>query len=114
MKSKDAIGALGALASDARLASYRLLVKRGPAGYTPTELSQLLRVPGPTLSFHLKELVNAGLVISRREGRKLYYSPSIERMNALMGFLTENCCSEADVACDDKCRPIAAPQKRRA
>ena len=75
---------------------YRLLVKRGPEGYTPSELSKRLDLPAPTLSFHLKGLVQAGLVVSRRDGRNLYYSPNFERMNALVGFLTENCCSLAE------------------
>ncbi|MBW4053102.1 MAG: winged helix-turn-helix transcriptional regulator [Proteobacteria bacterium] len=109
MKSKDAITALSALASEARLAVFRLLVRRGPAGYTPTELARRLDVPAPTLSFHLRELVNAGLVTSRRAGRHLHYSPNFERMQSLVGFLTENCCSLADQACGPDCRPVADP-----
>src|SRR4051794_2690203 len=114
MKSIDAISALGALASEARLAVFRLLVKRGPAGYTPSQLSDRLGVPAPTLSFHLKELVHADLIVSRREGRNLYYSPDFERMNALIRFLTENCCSLADEGCGPDCKPVAAavPRKR--
>jgi len=111
MKSQDAIAALGALASESRLGVFRLLIKRGPKGYTPSELSERLDVPAPTLSFHLKELVHAQLVTSRREGRNLYYSPNLERMNALMGFLTENCCSLADEACGPDCQPIAPAQQ---
>ncbi len=112
MKSGDAIAALSALASEARLAVFRLLVKRGPEGYTPSQLSDRLGVPGPTLSFHLKELAHAGLVASRRDGRNLYYSPSLERMNALVGFLTENCCSLADEACNSGCKPVAAAVRK--
>lgn len=107
MKAKDAIAALSALASEARLAVFRLLVRRGPAGYTPTELIRRLDVPAPTLSFHLRELVNAGLVTSRREGRNLHYSPNLERMQSLVDFLTENCCSLADQACGADCQPLA-------
>ena len=116
MKSPEAIQALSALASEARLAVYRLLVKRGPEGYTPSELGARLDVPAPTLSFHLKELVHSKLVISRREGRNLYYSPSIERMNALVDFLTENCCSLAKEPCDSSCQPLTAvaAQRKRA
>jgi ArsR family transcriptional regulator len=109
MKSKDALSALSALASQARLAVFRLLVRRGPAGYTPSELARRLDVPAPTLSFHLRELVNAGLVTSRREGRNLHYSPNLDRMQSLVGFLTENCCSLADQACGTDCRPLADP-----
>ena len=113
MKAKEAIGTLSALASEARLAVYRLLVKRGPEGYTPSELATRLVLPTPTLSFHLKGLTHAGLVASRREGRKLFYSPNFERMNALVGFLTENCCSLADEACDATCEPKATPVQSR-
>jgi ArsR family transcriptional regulator, arsenate/arsenite/antimonite-responsive transcriptional repressor len=108
VKSLEAIKALSALASEARLAVYRLLVKRGPEGYTPSELIKHLDVPAPTLSFHLKELLQAGLIVSRRESRNLYYSPSFERMNALVRFLTENCCSLANEACGTDCQPVAA------
>lgn len=112
MKSSDAISALGALASEARLSVFRLLVKRGPDGYTPSELSDRLSVPAPTLSFHLKELVHADLIVSRREGRNLYYSPNFERMNALVEFLTENCCSLADEPCGPDCKPVAAAVRK--
>lgn len=113
MKSKEVVDALAALASEPRLAIYRLLVKRGPGGYTPSELGQRLEVPAPTLSFHLKGLVQAGLVTSRREGRNLYYSPSFERVRGLVGFLTEKCCSLADEACDTNCEPVAAERRRK-
>lgn len=113
MKSKEALTALGALASEARLAVYRMLVKRGPEGYTPSELAGRLELPAPTLSFHLKGLVLAGLVLARREGRNLYYRPNFERMSALVGFLTENCCSLARGACGADCEPPAANAQRR-
>jgi DNA-binding transcriptional ArsR family regulator len=113
MKSSEAIAALGALASESRLAVFRLLVKRGPDGFTPSELVKRLDVPAPTLSFHLKELVHAGLVKSRREGRNLYYGPDVGQMNALVGFLTENCCALADEACDAECKPVPASSRQR-
>ena len=111
----EAIAILSALASEARLAVYRMLVKRGPEGYTPSELIDRLDLPAPTLSFHLKSLAQAGLVLSRRDGRNLYYSPNFVRMDGLVGFLTENCCSLADAACGTACQPQAAlaqPRKR--
>jgi DNA-binding transcriptional ArsR family regulator len=108
MKSPEVIEALSALASEARLAVYRLLVKRGPEGYTPSELARRLEIPAPTLSFHLKGLLQAGLILGRRDGRNLHYSPNFDRVNALVGFLTENCCSLADAACDADCAPQAA------
>jgi DNA-binding transcriptional ArsR family regulator len=113
MKSKDAITSLSALASESRLAVYRMLVKRGPEGYTPSELAARLELPAPTLSFHLKSLVQAGLLVSRREARNLFYSPNFERMNALVGFLTENCCSLADTACGASCEPQSVPAQAR-
>lgn len=113
MKSAEAIVALGALAQESRLVTYRLLIKRGPQGYTPTEIVQKIGIPAPTLSFHLKELQRAGLVNSRREGRFLYYSAGFGTMQELIGFLTEKCCSLSDVECDSACAPVAAPAKRR-
>jgi ArsR family transcriptional regulator, arsenate/arsenite/antimonite-responsive transcriptional repressor len=113
VKSKEAITALSALASESRLAVYRLLVKRGPEGYTPSELAARLDLPAPTLSFHLKGLVQAGLVVSRRAARHLFYSPNFERMNALVGFLSENCCSLADQACVASCESASVPAQPR-
>jgi ArsR family transcriptional regulator len=113
MKSKEAIAALSALASESRLAVFRLLVRRGPEGYTPSELSARLALPAPTLSFHLKGLLQAGLVVSRREARNLFYSPDFGRMNTLVGFLTENCCSLAGQACGTRCEPQSAPAQSR-
>lgn len=115
MKAHDAIRALSALASEARLSVFRMLVKRGPTGYTPSELVERLGVPAPTLSFHLKGLVQSGLVVSQRDGRHLYYSPDFECMNGLIGFLTENCCSLSDEGCDTACQPaaVAAQPKRK-
>ncbi len=98
IKSKDAIESLAALAQESRLAIFRMLVKRGPEGYTPTQLGEKLSVAPATLSFHLKELQRAGLVDVRRDGRFLYYRPNFTHMNRLVGFLTENCCVLADQA----------------
>ena len=114
MKSIQAVEALSALASEPRLSIYRQLVKRGPEGYTPSQLIDSLSIPAPTLSFHLKELTQAGLVVARREGRNLYYSPDFEQMNALVGFLTENCCSLADGdCCAETCAPAPAESRRK-
>jgi DNA-binding transcriptional ArsR family regulator len=108
MKSKDAVESLAALAQESRLAIFRMLVKRGPEGYTPTQLGEKLTVAAPTLSFHLKELQQAGLVDVRRDGRYLYYRPNFSHMNQLIGFLTENCCVLADQACGPECAAAAA------
>jgi DNA-binding transcriptional ArsR family regulator len=114
MKAEDAVLALGALAQDSRLAIYRLLVKRGPDGYSPGDILEKLSIPAPTLSFHLKELQRAGLVASRRDGRFLYYSANFERMRGLINFLTEKCCSLSDTECDSACVPVPAAGRRRA
>ncbi len=113
VKAEDAVLALGALAQESRLAIYRLLVKRGPDGYSPTDLVEKIGIPAPTLSFHLKELQRAGLIASRREGRFLYYSANFERMRGLIGFLTEKCCSLSDTECDSACVPVPAAARRR-
>jgi DNA-binding transcriptional ArsR family regulator len=108
MKSSEIVESLAALAQESRLAVFRLLVKRGPEGYTPTQLSEKLDVPGPTLSFHLKELQRANLIGARREGRFLYYSPNFPRMGQLLEFLTENCCVLADKDAGPICGTPAA------
>ncbi|HSD73830.1 MAG TPA: metalloregulator ArsR/SmtB family transcription factor [Steroidobacteraceae bacterium] len=113
MKPPEVVAALGALAQESRLAVFRLLVRRGPPGYTPGELAGKLQIPAPTLSFHLKELQRVGLVLVQREGRFLNYTANFPQMNELLGFLTENCCSLADEACDTSCDPAAARQIRR-
>jgi ArsR family transcriptional regulator len=112
MKSDAVIKALSALAHPSRLEVFRLLVKRGPEGYAPGDLGERLDVPGPTLSFHLKELTQAGLIESRREGRYLYYSASMENMNSLVSFLTENCCSLGSSG-SASCKPAAAARIKK-
>jgi ArsR family transcriptional regulator len=114
VKEQSAIAALSALASEARLSAFRLLVRRGPQGFTPSELADRLKIPAPTLSFHLKELLRADLIVSRREGRNLFYSPDFGQMNSLVSFLTENCCTLADGACGSDCPPAETPKGKRA
>ena len=111
MKSADVVGALAALAQESRLAVFRLLVRRGPDRLAAGEIGELLAIPGPTLSFHLKELAQAGLVTARKQGRFVYYAANFGRMNALLGYLTENCCGGA--ACAPACDPGAAEPARR-
>ena len=114
MKSQQAVTALAALAQESRLAVFRLLVERGPEGFTPGELASKLAVPAPTLSFHLKELSRAKLVTARRDGRFLYYCADFQRMRGLIAFLTEKCCALADDECDSNCQPVVAAARRRA
>jgi DNA-binding transcriptional ArsR family regulator len=111
MNEQQAVSALSALAQESRLAVYRLLVKRGPDGYAAGEIAERLDIPGPTLSFHLKALAQAGLVTVRRESRFMYYAAHFERMNALVGYLTENCCGLGSARIP-VCAPAAKPAVR--
>lgn len=92
MQSTQAVRALTALAQLTRLEVFRLLVKAGPSGLSVGQIGEKVDVPGPTLSFHLKELVHADLIEARQEGRFIFYSACFDRMNDLLEFLTENCC----------------------
>jgi ArsR family transcriptional regulator len=118
MKAVAAIVTLSALAQESRLTVYRLLVRRGPDGYTPSQLTEKLQIPAPTLSFHLRELERAGLVDVRRNGRFLYYSPNFGHMKELVGFLMDNCCSVAERGCAPDCELPAViatdPKRKRA
>jgi DNA-binding transcriptional ArsR family regulator len=99
MENKVAIAALGALAQESRLDVFRLLVRAGPEGLPAGRIAELLGVPANTLSFHLNQLRQAGLVTFRRESRSLIYAAEFAAMNALVGFLTENCCQGALAGC---------------
>lgn len=98
MDEHSAVTSLAALAQGMRLRIFRALVGAGPQGLTPGALSATLDVPGSTLSFHLKELMHAGMVSQERDGRNLIYRPSLERMNALLVYLTAHCCQASDDA----------------
>jgi DNA-binding transcriptional ArsR family regulator len=92
MEEKVAVELLAALSQGARLRIFRALVGSARAGLTPGALSAMLDVPASTLSFHLKELLHSGLVTQERDGRNLIYRPAIDRMNALLDYLTAHCC----------------------
>jgi len=92
MEEASAVKLLAALAQEVRLRIFRTLVGAGDTGMTPGALSALLELPASTLSFHLKELMHAGLVTQEREGRNLIYRPALAQMNALLGYLTDHCC----------------------
>jgi ArsR family transcriptional regulator, arsenate/arsenite/antimonite-responsive transcriptional repressor len=113
MESKPAVRSLAALAQETRLAVYRLLVQQGPSGMAAGEIAAQLALPPATLSFHLKELAHAGLVTARQDGRFIFYAADFDAMNALLAFLTENCCA-AD--CGPACAPATAckPSNRSA
>ena len=113
MKSIQAVKALAALAQESRLAVYRLLVERGPTGVSAGEIGAELKIAPATLSFHLKELSHAELITSRQEGRYIFYSANFDEMNALVGYLTENCCTRDGVSCRPRavCRPKSVLRK---
>lgn len=98
MEDDEVIKALAALAQPHRLRVFRALVVAGPAGLTPGSLAEGLEIAPNTLSFHLKELSHAGLVSQTRDGRNLIYRAAFERMNALLAYLTANCCEGAACA----------------
>lgn len=101
MEEQDAVKSLAALAQASRLRVFRALVVAGRRGLTPGTMAEALDLPPPTLSFHLKELAHAGLVSQERDGRRLIYRAAFDRMNALLEYLSANCCEgESCVASD--------------
>jgi DNA-binding transcriptional ArsR family regulator len=98
MEENQVVKALGALAQPLRLQVFRALVVVGDAGLTPGAMQEALGVPPATLSFHLKELVHAGLVTQERASRNLIYRAAYGQMNALLAYLTDNCCQGAPCA----------------
>lgn len=93
MDTPQVIVALAALAQETRLAIFRLLVQAGSEGMAATKISEQLGIAPSSLSFHLKELVHSDLIESRQSGRFIFYSANINVMNAMLGYLTENCCN---------------------
>src|ERR1700676_2899571 len=92
MKKRDVLAALAALAQDNRLDVFRLLVEAGPEGMPAGNVAATLKIAPNTLTFHFDRLREAGLVTVRRDGRSMIYAAQFDRMNALIGYLTENCC----------------------
>jgi DNA-binding transcriptional ArsR family regulator len=105
MEKYAVLGALAALAQETRLDIYRLLVQTGPGGLPAGHIGEQLGLPSATLAFHLKELKNAGLVTFTRNGRSLIYAAEYPVMNALLFFLTENCCGRPMTDCLPICVP---------
>jgi ArsR family transcriptional regulator, arsenate/arsenite/antimonite-responsive transcriptional repressor len=105
MEKTDAVAALAALAQDNRLDVFRLLVQAGPDGMTAGAIAEALDLAPNTLTFHFDRLRMAGLARVRREGRSMIYAAQFETMNALLGFLTENCCDGAPCAPAAACKP---------
>jgi ArsR family transcriptional regulator, arsenate/arsenite/antimonite-responsive transcriptional repressor len=108
MKKPDAVAALAALAQDSRLDVFRLLVQAGPEGLPAGQVAAKLKLAPNTLTFHFDRLRDAGLVTVRREGRSMIYATRFETMNALVQFLTENCCQGSLTGRAEECAPVAA------
>jgi len=109
MDNTSAVKIFAALAQESRLGLFRLLVQAGPDGLSAGSIAERLGMPSSTLSFHLKELVHAGVVQPRQAGRFIYYSADFATMNALLGFLTENCCGGQPQEC---CAPLFQIQEK--
>jgi DNA-binding transcriptional ArsR family regulator len=108
MELKQTVHCLAALAQETRLAVFRLLVEAGPQGLCAGDIAGRLGVPAATLSFHLAQLANAGLVNARQKSRFIFYSADFEAMNGIVAFLTENCCGGRP------CPPASAKRKKTA
>jgi DNA-binding transcriptional ArsR family regulator len=104
------LAGLGALANEHRLTLFRLLVAKGPKGLSAGEIAERLGIAPSSLTFHIQALTRAGLVVQTRNGRQLIYSADFGAMNALIGFLTENCCRDAGADCSQVCAPSEARQ----
>ena len=113
MNAADAIAALSALAQEHRLALFRLLVQAGEDGMPAGAIAEALGVPNSSLSFHLAHLNRAGLIRQERRSRSLIYAADYAAMNALVGYLMENCCAGAILRADAACEPEAAPAQTK-
>ena len=108
MKKGDAVTILAALAQDNRLDVFRLLVEAGPEGMPAGHIAESLRIAPNALTFHLGRLREAGLVAAERDGRSMIYAARYEAMNALIGYLTDNCCGGQR----ERCKPVS-PKRRK-
>jgi ArsR family transcriptional regulator, arsenate/arsenite/antimonite-responsive transcriptional repressor len=113
MEKTNAVAALAALAQDNRLDVFRLLVQAGPEGMPAGEVAAALGLAPNTLTFHFDRLRGAGLVTVRRDGRSMIYTARFETMNALLSYLTENCCQGAPEACAPAaCKPARSKRAK--
>ncbi len=114
MEKSNAVAALAALAQDNRLDVFRLLVQAGPEGMPAGRVAEALELAPNTLTFHFDRLRSAGLVTVRREGRSMIYAARYEAMNALLAYLTENCCRGASDQCAPaRCEPSQTARRRK-
>ena len=113
MEKSDAVTALAALAQDNRLDVFRLLVQAGPEGLPAGHVAEALDLAPNTLTFHFDRLRAAGLVEVRREGRSMIYTAQFHAMNALLSFLTENCCQgTTDKCASAACKPVKSKRSK--
>lgn len=114
MEKTLAVSALAALAQDNRLDVYRLLVKAGPTGMSAGDIAATLRLAPNTLTFHFDRLRIAGLINVQRSGRSMIYAARFDTMNALLAYLTENCCGGNPEACApvEVCKPATAGKRK--
>ncbi|NRO99211.1 metalloregulator ArsR/SmtB family transcription factor [Paraburkholderia sp. NMBU_R16] len=107
METKRIVRALGALAQESRLAVFRLLVQAGPGGMAAGQIAEQLGIAPSSLSFHMKELAHAELVTVLQQGRFMIYSANYSAMNALLAYLTENCCG------GNPCTPVRVRARKK-
>ena len=114
MKKHDALAALAALAQENRLDVFRLLVEVGPEGLSAGSVANMLKLAPNALTFHFDRLREAGLVTVRRDGRSMIYAAQFDQMNALLAYLTENCCQGAQEACVPAavCKPMGVKRTK--
>ena len=111
MKAASAVEALGALAQEHRLAVFRQLVQAGDNGMAAGAIAEAIGIPGSSLSFHLAQLRHAGLILQERQHRSLIYRANYAAMNALLGYLTENCCAGSACEAEAACVPPVSERK---
>jgi ArsR family transcriptional regulator, arsenate/arsenite/antimonite-responsive transcriptional repressor len=115
MEKSDVVAALAALAQDNRLDVFRILVQAGPDGMPAGQVATALDLAPNTLTFHFDRLRQAGLVTVKRDGRSMIYAATFDTMNALLGYLTENCCKGASSSCVRAAdRPARTSKRKRA
>lgn len=114
MELMTVIKAMGALAQEHRLLAFRFLVQAGPDGMPAGTLAETIGVPPSSMSFHLAQLTHAGLVTQRRNGRSIIYAADFASMNALMAYLTENCCGGSPCLPTVDCQTLTCEQQNAA
>ncbi|WP_018407960.1 ArsR/SmtB family transcription factor [Methylocystis rosea] len=112
MEKQEALAALVALGHETRLDIFRLLMQAGPKGLAAGQIGERLALPAATLSFHLSQLKHADLITFRRESRSLIYSAAYPVMNALLAYMTENCCQGAAASCEPATPSTCQPEER--